>query len=161
MNLTSFSENKIYYLKRKPFGLIYQRSQKVPDKLSVDCFGHFNSDQSLTFEVTYWSASFDKYIARDNVLAKQKMFLQDKIFKLLNSNRFTEIEYKSFDLTMNVKRYNDFKFIVHLKKDFRLENVLSMTREDEIVCILNEKIFGDLLFDLAYSMKGKLLLLEP
>ena len=111
--------------------------------------------------MTYWSASFDKYIARDNVLAKQKMFLQDEIFKLLNSNRFTEIEYKSFDLTMNVKRYNDFKFIVHLKKDFRLENVLSMTREDEIVCISNEKIFGDLLFDLAYSMKGQLLLLEP
>ena len=131
---------------------MYLRSHRVQDMLFVECFGKLNADGSLNYELTYWSPNMASYIMDPTVMSRQKQFLNKCIQDCIHK----QTKYPISSLQIEFRRYNDFKFKVQLSSDTTWGNVPPLPLES----IRNEKLIGDLLFELAYSMKSKLLLKE-
>ena len=131
---------------------MYLRSHRVQDMLFVECFGKLNADGSLNYELTYWSPNMASYIMDPSVVHLQKQFLK----KCIEDCTHEQTKYPNVSLQIEFRRYNDFTFKVQLSSDSTWGNVPPLPRES----IGNEKLIGDLLFELTYSMKGKLLLME-
>ena len=131
---------------------MYLRSHRVQDILFVECFGKLDADGSLNYEVTTWSPDMPTYIMDPNVVLRQKEFLKECIETCTHDQK----KYNKGSLQIEFRRYNDFKFKVQLSSDSTWGNVPPLPLES----IRNEKLIGDLLFELAYSMKSKLLLKE-
>ena len=131
---------------------MYLRSHRVQDMLFVECFGKLNANGSLNYELTYWSPNMASYIMDPSVVHLQKQFLKKCIEDCIHK----QTKYPISSLQIEFRRYNDFTFKVQLSSDSTWGNVPPSPLES----IANEKLIGDLLFELTYSMKGKLLLME-
>ena len=92
------------------------------------------------------------YIMDPSVVHLQKQFLK----KCIEDCTHEQTKYPNVSLQIEFRRYNDFTFKVQLSSDSTWGNVPPLPLEG----IKNEKLIGDLLFELTYSMKGKLLLME-